>query len=453
MRPAAVTTLLHRMRADQVARGLVLGTAGTVVLNVSAVVLNLGAVLLLTRLLGASGYGAYASAYAWAAVLSVVAVLGLTPLVVRHVAAYHSLGSWGLLRGLLRRSNQSVLLSSAVTIGVAAILGRLVYGGRPELLHTFWIALLLVPLIALTSLRQAAMQGLGRVVVGRIPETIVSPLLFIGLAALAAIALDDDFVAVWATGTQVAAAVCAFGLGALLLRRSLPATVRAADPAYEMSSWRRSGAALVLLNVIMAANAQVGTIMLGAISNAADAGIFNVATRATTFISFMMLAATYPLMPLVARLHAANERDQLQRIVVRAARLVLLVAAPTGLLLVVLGSTVLGFFGSSFDEGISAMRILAVGELVNVLTGFGGLALVMTGHESHLARCVALGAVLNVGLTAALIPVAGIEGAAVGTAAGLAFSNILMAWFAWRRLGIWTAVAGRSASSPRPAEG
>ena len=159
MKAAELTTLLRRARGDGVAHGLLLGTVGTAVLNVAAVTLNFALVLLLSRQLGTSGYGAYASAFAWAGVLSVVAVLGLTPLVVRQVASYHSFESWGLLRGLLRRSNQSVAFSSALTIASAAGIGWLIYGTRPELLHPFWIALLLVPLIALTSLRQAAMQG------------------------------------------------------------------------------------------------------------------------------------------------------------------------------------------------------------------------------------------------------------------------------------------------------
>src|SRR2546428_14195913 len=79
---------------------LAVDTAGTAALNVAALGLNFTVVLLLSHLLGASGYGAYASAFAWASVLSVVGVLGLTPLVVGRVAAYTTTGAFGLLRGL-----------------------------------------------------------------------------------------------------------------------------------------------------------------------------------------------------------------------------------------------------------------------------------------------------------------------------------------------------------------
>jgi O-antigen/teichoic acid export membrane protein len=402
-------------------------------------VLNFALVLLLSRSLGVAGFGAYASAYAWASVLAVVAVLGLTSLVIRHTAAYHLSESWGLIRGLLRRTNQAVAASAAATVTVAAGVGAVIYRGHPNLLHPFLIGLALVPLFALTSLRQAAMQGLGRVVLGRVPETILAPGLFIGLTGTAVV-MGARFTPALATAFQVAATLTGFAVGALLLRRILPGPIRHAAPRYDTASWRRSALPLLVLNLVMAANAQVGTIMLGAFSNARDAGVFNVAFRVTIFISFVMLAATYPLGPTVARLQAAGERLRVERTVVRAARLVLLVSLPVAVVLVLFATPILSIFGNGFGGGATAVRIMAIGDLVNVLTGFGGLVLVMSGRESDLARGVAFGAVLNVGLAAALIPTLGVDGAAIAMAASLAVSNIVMNWFAWRRLGVWAAV-------------
>jgi O-antigen/teichoic acid export membrane protein len=290
-----VVSALALEQGDGESRRLLLGTAGTVALNVASVALNLAVVLLLTRLLGPDGFGAYASAYAWAVVLSVLAVLGLTPLVIRYVASYSSNGNWGLLRGLLRRTNQSVAIASAAIAASAALAGFLLYRQRPELLHPFWIGLPLVPLIALTSVRQAAMQGLGRVVLGRVPETLALPILLIALASSASLAFGDGFGASWAIASHVVAALCAFALGAHLLRRMLPPEARSTSLSFETAAWRRSGISLALLNVLMAGNAQAGTILLGAFEGAGDAGVFNVATRTTMFVSFLMLAATYPL--------------------------------------------------------------------------------------------------------------------------------------------------------------
>jgi O-antigen/teichoic acid export membrane protein len=439
-RAAGVEPATDRADAGR-ATGLALfvDALGTLALNGSAMALNFVVVLLLSHLLGAGGYGAYASAFAWASILAVVAVLGLTSLVIRHTAAYHQQESWGLLRGLLSRANRAVLVASAATVSVAAIVGWALYAGRPELLRPFLVALALVPLTALTSIRQATMQGLGRVVLGRLPETVVVPGLLIAVVVVVHEAAPGHLTPPWAMAGQVGAAAAGFVLGAWWLRRALPVSVRGAQPAYDRA-WPRQALPLLALNLVMAANAQVGTIMLGAWGSPADAGVFNVAYRVTIFVSFVLLAASYPLSPAVARLHVLGERARVEGTVVRAARLVLLVSLPVAAVLFALAGPVLSLFGHGFTGGATAVRIMVFGDLVNVLTGFGGLVLVMCGRESDLARSAALGAVLNVGLGAALIPSFGVDGAAVAMAVSLALSNLAMNWLAARNLGIHAAV-------------
>jgi O-antigen/teichoic acid export membrane protein len=252
-------------------------------------------------------------------------------------------------------------------------------------------------------------------------------------------AAPDRVTSAWAMAAQVGAALVGFLLGAWWLRRTVPAAVRAADRAYDRA-WPRQALPLLALNLVMAANAQVGTIMLGAWGSPSDAGVFNVAFRVTIFISFVMLAASYPLSPAVARLYASGRHVEVERTVVRAARLVLLVSVPVAVVLLALAGPVLSLFGHGFSGGASAVRVMVFGDLVNVLTGFGGLVLVMCGRESDLARSAALGAVLNIGLGALLIPPFGVDGAAVAMAVSLALSNLAMTWLAARNLDIRAAV-------------
>ena len=426
---------------------LVRETGGTLALNLAAVALNFLVVLLLSRLLGADGYGAYAAAFAWATVLCAVAELGLTPLVVRSVTVYEGTQSWGLLRGLLRRANQAVLLASLASAGAGAFAAWIIYHDSPDVLHPVWISLGLVPLIALTTLSRAAMQGLRRVVLGRIPET-VEYLVFLVLAASVG-HLYGGFSATWAAFLLVCAGLASFGLGVFFLRRSLPAPVRISERAYDSRVWLRSGAPLVLLSLVLAGGGQLGTILLSVLATPADAGVFNVASRITTLISFIMLAASYPLMPAVARLHVTADAEAMQRVVVRGARGVLVFAVPTAVMLVVTGSTVLSFFGSGFEGGETAIRIMAIGEVVTVLTGYGGVVLVMTGHERDFTRSVVFGTLANLVLSAALIPAFGINGAAVATATGVAATNVYATWLAWQRLRVWTSVLPLRPSRPR----
>jgi O-antigen/teichoic acid export membrane protein len=203
------------------------------------------------------------------------------------------------------------------------------------------------------------------------------------------------------------------------------------------------------MNVVMAANAQVGTILLGILADPRAAGVFNVAFRITTLISFVLLAASYPLGPLVARLEAEGRRDEVQRVVVRAARAVLAVSVPVTIVILVFVERILSLFGAHFGDGATAVWIMAVGDIVNVLTGYGGLVLVMSGREADLARSVILGALFNLGLGFALISPFGPTGAAIATAASVTVTNLATNWWSWRRLRVWAAVVVPARAEPR----
>jgi O-antigen/teichoic acid export membrane protein len=417
--------------------GLAWGTVGTIGLNLATTLVNFILALVLARVLGTSGYGAYAFAFAWAAVLAVPATLGLAALVVRNTAAYSARHEWGLLRGFLRRSNQLAAASSVVVVLIAGALGWILLRGDQTLLEPYLIGLFLVPIVALTTVRQSALQGLGRVVLGRVPETLIAPGLFLALVAATHLAIGSAMSASWAMTLNVGASCVALGTGALILRRSLPVSVREARRVYEMRVWAPSALRLLVASALMALTSQLGTILLGLLGGPSDAGIFNVAQRAAAFVSFLALATSYPLMPLVAQLHAKQEGAETQRVLTRAARVVLLCSVPVAAILIIFAGPVMRLFGPGFGAGAEAMQILVIGELAGVLAGFGGLVLVMTGNERHLGWAVAIRAGTALPLMLVLIPPWGVVGAAVGSAAGAIVSNLFISWAVWRRLGLY----------------
>ena len=143
--------------------------------------------LLLARLLGVAGYGIYAYALSWINLLTVPATFGLDTLLIRNVAAYQANSEWGLIRGLLRRTNQMVLtISLILTLSASIVAWFLLENFTSERLFTLLMAFSLVPFMALIRLRQGTMRGLRRVVLGQAPELLIRPLLL--LAFLAGIA-------------------------------------------------------------------------------------------------------------------------------------------------------------------------------------------------------------------------------------------------------------------------
>jgi O-antigen/teichoic acid export membrane protein len=431
-------------------RSVVLGTVGTVSLNAVTVAVNFLLAVVLARTLGTAGYGAYAVALAWAMFLSVPASLGITPLVVRHVAAYVEREEWGLLRGVIRRTNQTVAAAAATVVAVAALVGLALRDSRPELVEPFLIGLLLVPVIALTGMRQAAVQGLHRVVLARLPETVLLPGTFLLLALAGSQLLGSDFTASWAIALNVAAAAFAFAVGAASLRWALPSQVRRSAPAYEHRDWVRSAVPLLALALLFAVKGQIGTILLGAFDSAQSAGMFNVAVRASTFTGFLFLAASYALYPNVARLWTVDDPAAIQRLLTRAVRVVSIFSICVALVFFLFAPQILRVFGGEFAEADLALRILVLGELVKVLMGFGGLALVMTSEERAMAWGTGVGVALNVVLALVLIPLWGLNGAAVASAVSAVASALCVSWLSWTRLGIYGPLPWAKKLSNRP---
>ena len=419
--------------------GVARDTVARLALNTTAVLLGLVLALVLSRLLGAAGYGAYSYAFAWAGLLSVPAVLGLTPVLVRNVAAYKAQERWAELRGIVRRSNQVVLAMSIVLIAVAAALELLLVQSDPTVQQPFLIGLTLVPLLALSTIRLSTLQALGHVVLARLPETIVAPAVFLASVVAAESLIGGSFSPSWAIGLQAAATLLAFGLGVILLLRRMPEQATIAVPQFHTRAWAGSATPLLLVSGLSAVNLYVGVIALGATSDAAEVGVYGVASRIAVLTSFLAVAAMYALMPRTARLHATGELEQLRRLLPRSARLVLLASSPAAVAFFFFPGAFLGLFGAEFATGgETVLRILVVGEFLKLVLGYGSMVLMMTGIERQVLKGAALGAAASVVLVAALVPTYGAEGAAIALAVSGVLANLSFAYSAWTRATVYT---------------
>src|SRR5207249_3264345 len=88
----------------------------------------------------------------------------------------------------------------------------------------------------------------------------------------------------------------------------------------------------------------------------------------------------YMFSPFVADLHARGERDRLDRLYKALTRWTLAGTIPLVLLLLVVPGPVLLMFGGRFETATTQLRILLVGQAVNVAVGSVGFILIMVGR-------------------------------------------------------------------------
>jgi O-antigen/teichoic acid export membrane protein len=400
--------------------------------------------ILLARLLGPEGYGVYAFAYAVIMLLALPAHAGLPTLLVREVARYEAEERWGLLAGLLRRSNQLVaLLTLLIVAGALAVMLLFDLGLSVSNRATFAWALVLLPILALGFLRGAALRGLRRVVQGQLPEVGIRPGLFV-LALVGVLAASSlwpgasiELTPQLAMALHAGAALIAFIVGVWLLRRELPEAVARAKRAYETQAWLRSLLPLTLLASVAMINSRMDIVLLGVLTTPADVGVYRVAYSMATPVTLALSAVNLAVAPYFARAYSGADQAGLQRLATWSARVSAVVALPAAIVLIAVGGPILGFvFGSEFAAGAGALALLVVGQLGNVAAGSVGNILNMSGHETDTVVASGLAALVNLALNLVLIPPFGIGGAATATMTSLVLWNAILVHRVWRRTGV-----------------
>jgi len=113
------------------------------------------------------------------------------------------------------------------------------------------------------------------------------------------------------------------------------------------------------------------------------------------------------------------------------------VALPITVAVLAFPVPILELFGAEFAAGgAEVLRLLAVMQLLNVLTGPVGVVLGMLGEQRALAALIASGLVLNVGLNLLWIPSHGGLGAAWSALVAHTAWNVVGAVWIARRLGV-----------------
>lgn len=390
--------------------------------------------MVVARLYGAQAYGIYAFVSACIAVLAIPAAGGFDRLMLRDAAVLRGQDQLPKLRGLLRLSTR---LSLAISVGVAllvAVTSLLLDRTHPQIAAGLRIGSLALPLVAYARIRQAAIQGLGRVVVGQIPETLVQPIALLLLLVLpASLTLVGDSIPVLA---YIAAVGIACVAGVAILRRVLPSGDAAASAQPGSMEMLIRGLPFVWMLGMNTLLTYADVIVLGLLSEPSSAGIYRVASNAAMLVAFPLTAVNMAAAPQIARLFAQDDHAGLQRVATRAARQVLAASICVAVALTIFGRELLGLFGAPFVNAYPALAILSVAYVINAAAGTSGYLLIMTRHEKAAALCFAIAGVLNVVGNLILIPYWGVTGAAVATAFSLAVLSAGLALTVRRKMGL-----------------
>lgn len=371
--------------------------------------------VVIARILGPDEYGIYAYVIAITAVLGLPAQMGIPSLLVRETARLHALSAWEELRGLWAWANKAIVKLSLISIGLGAAYISIPSEGlqnRPSL--AFTLGLLLVPIIALANARGAMLRGLRLLVVGQIPESIIRPAILVVAVAVASYGFQlgaRDVLVI-----QVAASLIAFVCGLHFLRVAVPEEVTtAATDQRSRGAWRKAVVPIALNSGLVVLNTQVGILVLGAMSPAADVGQYKVATSAATFSLFGLQTVGLVIGPHVSRLHAIGDAERVKMLAACTTLAAVGITIPSCAAFIFFGDRLLSIlYGAGFAAAWGPLAILCVGQLILSLFASAQMLLLMSRNERHCTKWLFVAAVANLLACLALVPLLGGIGAAIG---------------------------------------
>ncbi len=418
------------------ASGLAAASVGVLGLRIVALALAFVTNIVLARTLGAEGLGVFAWATALTIVLQSFAVAGFDALAVRELSGGLATDAHGRMSGLLRHGRRAVCLVAVAVSSLAAVIGAVVSQGAQR--QALFVAVLIVPIMALTTVRQAAAQGLGRVVVGRMPEDLVRPLILLAGLALA-YAAGVSLTGPEALVLQNLAIAVSFVVGTLILRRVLPEQVRKANAEGSIKTWISKARSLATIGIGTVLVNQLGVLMLGVLASPREVAAFAVSTRLAVLVSLPEAALNSAFMPSIARLHATQDHARLRQRACDVAAAGGVLCLALSLPLLIAPSPILSLFGDAGEGAESVVRILCVSWVLSAFAGTNGALLMMSANTRPAVLALGSALLTLLVVTALLVPEHGSYGAAWAWFITLAVWNTLLACSVRRRLGFWVA--------------
>ena len=389
------------------------------------------ATALLARMAGAEVVGNYAFSVVTATILAIIALHGLDIIMLREAAGDLRQGHSGAARGALRFAIRSVAVTTAV---ITALFVAINWGGRPAAAlatdpTAFLAGAIGIGAAAFYRLGLGGLRAAGRPVAGQFFEG-ANSLLFAGIIA-----------GLWIMGqgiTALGAVLLFFGCQLLSMAASWVVVRRDArswdaPTPPDKAKMRVAGLPIMATSGLQMFQDWLLFALVAGAASAAAVGALRVALQIIMVISMVVITGENLIAAKVAGDLRQGRPDLVWRRHRRATLAMAAVIGPMLLVCIVFPNQLMGLaFGSEFVIAGPALAIMAAGQASKLATGPIGGLLMMSGHERWLLGFTLVALALLVGLALWLVPVMGLEGAAIAHAAATTFRNVAGYAAAWK---------------------
>lgn len=412
---------------QRIARGAGLVFAGTVI----STLLGFGTRAIVARALGSSQYGIFSLVLTIINIGVIIATLGFHNGLPREVSRY------------LKKHPEKVsrLISTAIVfiILTSTSMTFLIIIGAPEIADVFKkdaltyplvLGAIVLPFLASSNIVIAISRGMGRVRENVYYKNTLFPSLFL-LFAVVAIGIKTDVTTVFiAYLISQAIGFLILFLDSLRLRIIPRKMVFDFQIAKELVVFSFP---LMLTGILGYIMNWTDTLMLGYYYPSDVVGLYNAAAPIARWLPVFLNAVGFLYTPIATALFVQGNLDDVKKLYQITTRWIFLLTFPLFVLIFAFPVlTIEILFGSNYLGSSTALQILALGFMSHVFLGLNGMSLTVTGNTNANFIGNLIAAAFNVALNFLLIPVYGIEGAAIATAVSYITANLFRSWWLYK---------------------
>lgn len=187
--------------------------------------------------------------------------------------------------------------------------------------------------------------------------------------------------------------------------------------------YKLSSSLLVTALLVMSLS-WIDTVMVGIFLPESEVGIFNIALKISTLLVIVLGAVSAIAAPKISESYSTKTTEDLQSIVNFSTSLIFYFTLPLFLIIILFPEQILAIFGAEFKAGKWALILLCIGHFVNAISGTVSYFMQMTDSQIAFQFIMSVAVIMAITLNYFLIPLYGIEGAAMATAISLVYWNI-----------------------------
>jgi O-antigen/teichoic acid export membrane protein len=386
-----------------------------------------GSRIVIARFLGVSDYGLISLGFAALTMAAVLAAIGLPSGVTRYVSFYKGKEEKGKIKG-------TIISAIKMNLPISVIFALLLFFGADWIsVHIFHDANLTpvlrifsiaVPFLVLAQNLLSATVGFQemryQVYTQQIFQEVFKLACIVALVALGFGVIG----AAW--GWAVAIILMPFLAFYFLQKKVFPifnSRIKAISTDRELFSFSWPLIFVGMAGIVMGFT---DTLMLGYFCGAYEVGIYNAALPTAMLVNMPSLALASLFMPVITELYARERYGDLKNAYSAVIKWILSLAFPAFLLMALFADDVIKIlFGAEYVMGANALAILAFGFFVSTVLGRASDILSAFGRTKIIMVVSFATAAVNFCLNLYLIPIFGINGAAMATALSSVFVGLL----------------------------